>query len=82
MGLDTGGNLYTITDGEYGNGTFFYDSTSFKITLNDSNTYSVIIEGETETGLPINIFYKGFLSKYDDRESKSNKKAKRAILKI
>jgi len=82
LGLDTGGNLYTITDGEYGNGTFFYDSTSFKITLNDSNTYSVIIEGETETGLPINIFYKGFLSKYDDRESKSNKKAKRAILKI
>jgi len=81
LGLDTGGNLYTITDGEYGNGTFFYDSSSFKITLNDSNTYSVIIEGETETGLPINIFYKGFLSKYDDRESKSNKKPKRVILK-
>jgi hypothetical protein len=81
IGLHTGSELYKITGGEYDNGTFFYDTSSFKINLSDSNTYSVIIEGETETGLPINIFYKGFLSKYDDRESKSGKKTKRTILK-
>ncbi len=69
-GLDTGLSLNTIAEGTYKEWVDIY-STSYIIKLNSNDTYSVVIEGVSEGSLPVKIFFKGYLSVYDNRDSQS-----------
>jgi len=70
-GLSTDLSLNAIIDGNYDEDWIQIFSTSYKIVLNTNETYSVIIEGESENSLPVKIFFKGYLSLYDDRNSQA-----------
>ena len=71
-------DLSTIADGDYQGWDEIYSS-SYKIVLNSDSTYSILIEGSTEGSLPVKIFFKGYLSLYDDRGSQSIAKSKKHI---
>ena len=68
--------IYNIDNGEYGQGTEIFTLNTSIILNSSSEKYLFKGEGNTETGLPIKIYFNGFISLHDftSESSKSSKK--------
>ena len=68
--------IYNIDNGEYGQGTEIFTLNSSIILNSNSEKYLFKGEGTTETGLPIKIYFNGFISlhEFTSESSKSSKK--------
>lgn len=81
-GLETDLSLFTIAEGTYKEEWVDIYSTSYTIKLNSNDTYSVVIEGVSESSLPVKIFFKGYLSVYDNRDSQSVANSRKSIRSV
>ena len=68
--------FYNIDNGQYGEGTEIFTLNTSIILNSSSEKYLFKGEGTTETGLPIKIYFNGFISLHDftSESSKSSKK--------